>query len=77
MCTVLAHPLAERLGTPRPGVIGATQHLLGAATTALIAVPATAGPGSWAAVMLAVALVSVLIAAVAARRAASTTAATS
>lgn len=58
-------------------LIGSTQYLLGAATTALIAVPATAGPGPWAAVMLAVALVSVLIAAVAAHRAAGTTAATS
>lgn len=57
-------------------LIGSTQYLLGAATTALIAVPAAAGPGSWAAVMLAVALISALIAAVAARRAASTTAAT-
>lgn len=53
-------------------LIGATQYLLGAVTTALIAVPATAGPGSWAAVLLAVALLSTLIAAVAARRATTT-----
>lgn len=51
-------------------LIGATQYLLGVAATVLIAVPAAAGPGPWAAVLLVVALISALIAAVAARRAA-------
>ncbi|WP_460669054.1 hypothetical protein [Kocuria himachalensis] len=40
------HPRLGVIGVAS-GLIGATQYLLGVATTALLAVPATAGPGPW------------------------------
>ena len=49
-------------------LLGATQFLAGALTTALIAFPASAASWAWAVTMLGVALVSLLLAGLAARR---------